>query len=71
MSMAENQVQEILLKLERIEQKLNTALVDIDDHEERLRSLEGKGGKRWEALVGQVIMLVVATAVGWLLGQIR
>ena len=69
--MAENQVQEILLKLERIEQKLNTALVDIDDHEERLRSLEGKGGKRWEALVGQVIMLVVATAVGWLLGQIR
>ncbi len=69
--MAENQVQEILLKLERIEQKLNTALVDIDDHEERLRSLEGKGGKRWEALVGQVIMLVAAAAVGWLLGQIR
>ena len=69
--MAENQVQEILLKLERIEQKLNTALVDIDDHEERLRTLEGKGGKRWEALVEQVIMLIVAAAVGWLLGQIR
>ena len=69
--MAENQVQEILLKLERIEQKLTTALADIDDHEDRIRSLESKGGKRWEALVGQLIALVVAAASGWLLGQIK
>ncbi len=69
--MAESQVQEILLKLERIEQKLTTALADIDDHESRIRFLEAKGGKRWEALVGQLITLVVAAAAGWLLGQIR
>ena len=68
--MAENQVQEILLKLERIEQKLNTALVDIDDHEERLRSLEGKGGKRWEALVAQILSLLVAAGVGLLIGSL-
>ena len=68
--MAESQVQEILLKLERIEQKLTTALADIDDHEDRIRLLESKGGKRWEALVGQLITLVMAAASGWLLGQI-
>lgn len=69
--MAENQVQEILLKLERIEQKLTTALADIDDHEDRLRTLEGKGGKRWEALVGQLIVLAAVAFSGWLLGQTR
>ena len=69
--MAESQVQEILLKLERIEQKLTTALADIDDHEERLRTLEGKGGKRWEALVGQVIAVLAAAFSGWLLAQMR
>lgn len=69
--MAESQVQEILLKLERIEQKLTTALADIDDHEERLRSLESKGGKRWETLVGQVIAVLAAAFSGWLLAQMR
>ncbi len=69
--MAENQVQEILLKLERIEQKLTTALADIDDHENRIRSLESKGGKRWDTLTTQVIAVVAAAAVGWLLGQIK
>lgn len=69
--MAESQVQEILLKLERIEQKLTTALADIDDHENRIRFLESKGGKRWETLVGQLITLTAAAASGWLLGQIR
>ena len=68
--MAENQVQEILLKLERIEQKLTTALADIADHEDRLRKIQEKDGKRWEALTGQVIAVVAAAAVGWLLGQI-
>ena len=69
--MAESQVQEILLKLERIEQKLTTALADIDDHEERLRTLEGKGGKHWETLVGQMIAVLAAAFSGWLLAQMR
>ena len=56
--------------LERIETKLDTALGDIADHETRLRMLEGKGGKRWDALVGQIIGLAAAGVVGWLLGQI-
>ena len=56
--------------LARIETKLDVALEDISDHEKRLRCLEGKGGKRWDALVGQIIGLIAAGAVGWLLGQL-
>lgn len=57
--------------LGEINTKLDTALKGIDDHECRLRILEGKGGKRWEALVGQIIGLIAAGAVGWFLGQIK
>lgn len=56
--------------LERIETKLDKALTDICDHERRLRTLEGKSGKRWEALMGQIIGLIAAGAAGWLLGQL-
>ncbi len=56
--------------LARIEQKLDRSLKDISDHESRIRTLEGKGGRRWETLVAQVIGLAAAGFVGWLLGQL-
>ncbi len=56
--------------LARMESKLDASLKNIDDHEARIRSLECKGGKRWEALVGQIIGLASAGFVGWLLGRI-
>lgn len=62
--------EEMQVAIARIETKLDAALSDMRDHEKRLRSLEGKGGKRWESLVGQVITLVVAAACGVLLGKI-
>ena len=68
--MAEDQVQIILRELAVINQKLDNALKVQDDHESRLRDLEGKGGKRWESLVGQFIGLLAAGAAGWFLGQI-
>ena len=55
--------------LERIESKLDTALTDISDHEARLRSLEGKGGKRWEAVVTEIIKWAAILAVGYYIGQ--
>ena len=69
--MAENDVQAILTELAGIRAKLDNALKQQDDHEVRLRCLEHKSGKRWEALVGQIIGLVAAGAVGWFLGQIK
>lgn len=56
--------------LGRIETKLDVALKNIDDHEARLRTIESKGGKRWETLVGQIIGLAAAGFIGWFLGQI-
>jgi septal ring factor EnvC (AmiA/AmiB activator) len=56
--------------LARIETKLDASLKNIDDHEARLRALEGKGGKRWETLVGQIIGLAAAGFIGWLLGTL-
>ena len=55
--------------LTRIESKLDTALTDINDHEERLRSLECKPAKRWESLVGQIIALGVSGLIGYFLAK--
>lgn len=69
--MAADQVQEILIALADIRSKLDTALTVQADHEERLRAVEGKSGKRWEALTTQIISLAAAGFLGWLLGQIQ
>lgn len=61
-------VEEILA---RIDTKLDTALTNIGDHEERLRKLECKPGKRWDTLTTQIIGLAAAGFVGWLLGQLK
>ena len=46
---------------------LSGALSQQADHETRIRTLESKGGRRWEGLVTQVITLGVAAFIGWLL----
>jgi hypothetical protein len=55
--------------LARIETKLDTALTNINDHECRLRSLESKGGKRWDGLITQIIGLVIAAIFGLIAGK--
>lgn len=66
----EKEIRQVLQKLSSIETKLDTALADLADHETRLRSLESRGGKRWDALVEKIIMAFAGGLVGWLLGQI-
>ncbi len=46
-----------------------TVLIDkydekLDDHDVRLAALESKPGKRWESVVGQVLMLAVGSIFG-------
>ena len=69
--MADDQVQAILRELAVIGQKLDTALEVQADHEKRLRCMEAKGAKRWEALTTQIITLAAAGFIGWALGQIK
>lgn len=66
----EKEIGKMLQQLSRIEAMLANALSDLEDHEDRLRCLEQKGGKRWESLVGQIITLLVAGFAGWLLSGI-
>lgn len=66
----DTQMQEVLQTLARIDTKLDTALTQISDHEERLRTLEGRSGKRWETLVAQVLSLLVAAGMGLLIGSL-
>lgn len=68
--MDECKVQEMFQALARIETNLDVALKRLEDHEERLRALEGRSGKRWEALVAQIISLLVAGGLGVLLGKL-
>jgi|GEM_PF-1804211 len=68
--MDECKTQEMLQTLTRIDTKLDVALAQLEDHETRLRALEGKSGKRWEALVAQIISLLAAGGLGVLLGKL-
>jgi len=63
--------------LERIEGKIDVMNVKIDnlivkgeDHEERIRCLEQKGGRRWESVVGYIMSSGVGTAVGFLASKL-
>ena len=55
--------------LSRIDTKLDTALSGIQDHETRLRKLEGASGLKWDTLIRQIILAVVAVFIGWLIGK--
>jgi len=66
----EERMREIEKSLGRMEEKLDATLDGLKDHETRLRALEGKDGRRWDALVGQIIGLVAAGVVGYFIGQI-
>jgi predicted nucleic acid-binding Zn-ribbon protein len=43
---------------------------DVKEIKKDVKELSGKSGKRWEALVSQIITLVVAAVVGFLLARL-
>lgn len=62
----QNDMHEILERLTRIETKLDA----LDDHEQRLRELEGKSGKRWDSLALAAITAVVVGVIGFAIGKL-
>ncbi|ADY54728.1 hypothetical protein Sgly_0362 [Syntrophobotulus glycolicus DSM 8271] len=60
-------VQEAIVVLTEIQRRHNA---EIDDHEDRLRGIEAKPGKRWESIVGQIIQLIIAAAIGGMIGKL-
>ena len=64
--MPENDMHEVLERLARIETKLDA----LDDHEKRLRELEGKSGKKWDSVTISVITAIVVGVVGFIIGKL-
>lgn len=54
----------------RIETKIDAQAMTINDHETRLRDLEGKSGKRWDAVTISVITAVLVGVVGFAIGKL-
>lgn len=67
--MAESDVQRILVELSEIKTIVQRTGADIQDHENRLRCLETKSGKKWDSLTAQIITLIVAAIFGLLAGK--
>jgi hypothetical protein len=61
-----NDMHEILERLTRIETKLDA----LDDHEARLRELEGKSGKKWDSITLSVITSIIVGIVGFCIGKL-
>lgn len=57
---------EVLERLTRIETKLDA----LDDHEQRLRELEGKSGKRWDSITLAAITAIFVGIVGFAIGKL-
>ncbi len=61
-----NDMHEVLERLTRIETKLDA----LDDHEARLRELEGKNGKKWDSITISVITSIIVGIVGFCIGKL-
>lgn len=70
--MSEEQVtmQEILTKLTRIETMLESVKPQLDDHEARIRELEGKSGKRWDSISLVALTTLIAGIIGVVIGKL-
>lgn len=66
----DKEIKNMLQKLVEINTKLDAVLGRLDDHETRLRALESVPARRWEVLVGEIISIVAALAIGLLVGKI-
>ncbi len=65
----EERIAAMLQTLTEIDTKLDNALTKLNDHEARLRELEGKNGRRWETLLTQVTLMLVAAVIGAFTGS--
>lgn len=61
---------EMLTRLTRIETKLDSIPATLNDHEARIRALESKPGKRWDAIVAGIIGAVIVGIVGFAIGKL-
>lgn len=60
----------IKMTVTRIETKIDTQGDTISDHEDRLRTLEGKSGKKWDSVSLAIITAALVGIVGFAIGKL-
>ena len=68
--MAERTISEILESLARIETNVKTIAKNSADHETRLRELEQKNGKRFDAIMLSAISAAIVGVIGYAIGKL-
>lgn len=68
--MAERTIAEIMETLARIETNVKTIAENGADHEERLRVLEQKSGKRWDSLTLSLLSAALVGIAGFVFGKL-
>lgn len=68
--MAERTITEILEALARIEANVKTIAENGEDHEQRLRILEQRGTKRWDAVSLSILTAAAVGIVGYFIGKL-
>ena len=63
-------VKNLAISTAKMAEQMKTLTDNSDKMDEKLSALELKPGKRWEAVVGQVIQLLLAGAIGYLMSQL-
>lgn len=60
----------LLVVIERMASGLKSVEGKVDDICVRVHNIEEKPGKRWDALVGQVIAIIVGATLGFLITKV-
>lgn len=68
--MAERTITEILEALARIETNVKTIAKNGADHEARIRELEQRNGKRFDALVFAAVSAAIVGVIGYAVGKL-
>lgn len=64
-----SKIEGLTIAIEKMTVSIGTMTTELKSQGERLEQIESKPGKRWEALVGDIIKLIVAAAVGFMLAK--
>lgn len=62
-----DKIQELIISIQQIATNVKSLTEEMQRQGGRLEALEAKPGKRWEAIVDKVLMLIVGGVVGYVL----
>lgn len=62
-----DKIQELIVSIQQIATNVKSLTEEMQRQGGRLEALEAKPGKRWEAVVDKVLMLIIGGVVGYVL----